>query len=339
MNRRSFLRRLLALTAALNGVAPAAAAAPAPGAQGQEADPTGDSTGGPRGAGSLPRRALGSTGVALPVLALGGYHVGLAAQREGEPAARALIEAALDEGIRFFDTAESYQAGASERLLGEVLADARDEVFLMTKTHAPASRDVDSARRHLERSLERLGTDHLDLWQLHSVKSPEDVDRSFAAETGAMVYLREARATGLTRFIGVTGHVQPQAQLRAVHHHGAGQPFDTMQMPINPIDFHQHSFQGQALPKVVEAGIGLIAMKTSAAGALLEKGVTTIEENLRFVLSLPVSAMVVGMETAAQVRENAAIVRDLGPLDEAEAEALLERIAAKAELSLEWYKS
>jgi len=337
MDRRLFLRRLLALTAGLCAAGPSRASSWGSRGPAQDAVPAGD--GAVPGAQSLPRRALGSTGVDLPVLALGGFHVGLAAQRDGEPAARALIETALDEGIRFFDTAESYQGGASERLLGEVLADARDEVFLMTKTHAPKSRDVESARRHLEGSLERLRTDHLDLWQLHSVKSPEDVDRSFADESGAMAYLREAKATGLTRFIGVTGHVQPEAQLRAVHHHGEGQGFDTMQMPINPIDFHQHSFQLQALPRVVEAGIGLIAMKTSAAGALLQEGVTTIEQNLRFVLSLPVSAMVVGMETAEQVRQNAAIVRDQGPLDEAEAEALLERIASRAELSLEWYKS
>ncbi|MHC5211195.1 MAG: aldo/keto reductase [Planctomycetota bacterium] len=288
----------------------------------------------PAGA-ALPRRRLGRTGEVLPVLGLGGYHLGMAAD---ERAARELVEAALAEGVRFFDTAESYQSGRSERWLGASLADVRGEVFLMTKTHAPETRSAQSARDHLHASLERLRTDRLDLFQLHSVKSVEDVDRAFA-DGGAMEAIFEARDAGLVRFTGVTGHLDPAAHLRALEHWDAGARFDTMQMPINPMDAHQASFQLQVLPGLVERDIGVLAMKTSASGALLRENICTVEECLAYVLGLPVSVAIVGMETPEQVREDAAIVRERGPLDAAGRAALLERIAPRADLRLESYKA
>ena len=125
---------------------------------------------------TLPTRRLGRTGLDVPILALGGHHVGRAAS---ESDARVLVETALDEGIRFFDNAESYQNGKAERWLGAALEGVRSDVMIMTKTHSPRDRSADSARRHLEGSLERLRTDYLDVWQLHSTKSVDDVDRAF----------------------------------------------------------------------------------------------------------------------------------------------------------------
>lgn len=293
------------------------------------------STAGPLSVSSLPTRRLGRTGLQVPILSPGGHHLGLASS---ESEARRIVEAALEEGVRFFDTAESYQRGRSERWLGAALEGVRGDVLLMTKTHSPRDRSAESARRHLEGHLERLRTDYLDLWQLHSIKSAADVDRAFSPG-GAMEYILEAKERGLVRFVGVTGHVTPAAHLRALEHWDRGWRFDTFQFPVNPLDWHQRSFQRALLEEAARRDIGVIAMKTSADGRLLRDGICTIEECLRYVWSLPVSVAVVGMETPELVRRNAEVARRFAALDEVEMQALRERIRLHANLELEWYKS
>ena len=287
------------------------------------------------GPGTLPTRRLGRTELDLPILSLGGSHL---TQASSERAARTLVETALEEGIRFFDTAESYGDGRSERWLGAALrGGTRDSVLLMSKTFAFPERTAESARRHLEGTLERLQTDRLDLWQLHSVRSVEDVDRAFG-KGGAMEYILEAKAQGIARYIGVTGHVFPAAQRRALDYWDRGMRFDAMQMPLNPIDFHQQSFQQEVLPELARRGIGVIAMKTSADGRLIREGICTIAECLRYVWSLPVAVAVVGMERPELVRENARLARAFQPMTAVEVAALRDRIRPRARLDLEWYK-
>lgn len=288
-----------------------------------------------RGASTLPTRRLGRTGLQIPILALGGHHVGRAVS---EAAARVLVETAFDQGIRFFDNAESYQNGKAERWLGAALESVRSDVLIMSKTHSPRDRSADSARRHLEGSLERLRTEYLDVWQLHSTKSVEDVDRAFRAG-GAMEYIMRAKEEGLVRFVGVTGHVTPAAHRRALKYWDEGWQFDTIQFPINPIDYHQRSFQRQVLVDIVARDIGVIAMKTSADGRLLREGICTIEETLRYVWSLPVDVAVVGMERPDLVNQNARIAREFTPMSPAELQALRERIEPETDLTLEWYKT
>jgi aryl-alcohol dehydrogenase-like predicted oxidoreductase len=285
---------------------------------------------------TLPERRLGRTGVTLPILGLGGWHLGDAGS---ERAAHELVETALAEGIRFFDNAESYHGGTSERWLGAALAalGARDQAFLMTKTYDLAHRSRDSAARHLEGGLQRLRTDHLDLWQLHSVRSVDDVDQAFR-RGGAMEYIVDAQRQGVVRYIGVTGHQDPAANLRALHYWDEGIRFDTMQMPLNPLDHHQRSFERQVLPELVKRDIGVIAMKTSADGRLVRSRVCSAAECHRYAWSLPVSIAVVGMETATLVRENAHRAREFDPLSDDERRTLLDRVAPRANLRLEPYK-
>lgn len=286
--------------------------------------------------GTLPTRRLGRTGEELPILGLGGSHLGAAGS---ERAAEALLETALAEGIRFLDNAESYHEGASERWLGLALErlGVRRQVFLMTKTFDLATRSRESAQRHLDGSLARLRTDYLELWQLHSVRTMEDVDRAFAPG-GAMEYIVEMQRQGVVRHIGVTGHQDPAANLRALHWWDEGIQFDTMQMPINPVDHHQSSFERQVLPQLLERDIGVIAMKTSADGRLLRGGVCTAAECHRYAWSLPIAVAVVGMERPELVRENARRARELAPMSEEERRALLERIASRVSPALEPYK-
>ena len=285
---------------------------------------------------TLPERRLGRSGVMLPILGLGGWHLGDAGS---ERAAHDLVEWAIAEGIRFFDNAESYHGGTAERWLGTALASlgARQHVFLMTKTYDLTSRSRESAARHLEGSLRRLRTDHLDLWQLHSVRSVGDVDRAFRPG-GAMEYIVDAQRQGVVRYVGVTGHQDPAANLRALHYWDQGIRFDAMQMPLNPIDHHQRSFERQVLPELVKRDIGVLAMKTSADGRLLRGRVCTPEECHRYVWSLPVSVAVVGMERPALVRENARVARAFSELSDEERGSLLERVAPRTNLRLEPYK-
>jgi uncharacterized protein len=312
VDRRDFSKTLATVTAGLAAVPTRRAAAPGP----------------------LPTRRLGRTDLELPMLALGGFHIG---QAGSERAARRLIDVALEEGIRFLDTAESYQSGTSERWIGSAIRGRRDAVVLMTKTFAFPERTAESARRHLEGSLQRLQTDHLDLWQLHSIRSIEDVDRAFGPG-GAIEYMLAAKARGTVRYVGVTGHAAPPAHARALEYWDRGLRFDAMQLPINPIDYHQQSFQRDVLPHLVERGIGVIAMKTSADGMLLRRQICSIDECLRYVWSLPVSVAVVGMERPELVRQNARLAREFAPMREAELKTLRARLGPQARLELEWYK-
>ena len=282
----------------------------------------------------LPTRPLGATGLDVTILGLGGHHLAVSGS---EGSARRLVETALEEGINFFDTAESYGRGESERWLGAALTGVRQSVVLMTKTYAPDERSAESAKRHLEGSLSRLRTDYLDLWQLHSVRSADDVDRAFGSG-GAMEFITEAKRQGTVRFIGVTGHVTPAAHRRALEYWDRGVRFDVMQMPLNPVDYHQRSFTREVLPMVVERGIGVIAMKTSADGALLREGLATIDECQRYVWSLPVSLAVVGMERPELVRENARRARTFQAMPKTDIAALRARLEPRARLTLEWYK-
>lgn len=276
---------------------------------------------------SLPRRRLGRTGAEVPILGLGGWHVGDAGS---ERAAHQLVEGAFAEGIRFFDNAESYHDGRSERWMGGAIATLgiRKEVFLMTKTFNLGTRSRASAQRHLEGSLARLRTDYLDLWQLHSVRTEADVDRAFAPG-GAMEYLLEMQRQGVVRHVGVTGHQDPAANLRALHWFDRGITFDAMQMPVNPVDYHHRSFQRTVLPELLKRDIGVIAMKTSADGRLLRAGVCSAEECHRYAWSLPVAVAVVGMERLALVRENARRAREFAAMREEEREGLLGRVRGR----------
>jgi uncharacterized protein len=296
---------------------------------------------------SLPRRRLGRTKEDVTLLALGGFHIGWTT----EDLAETTINTALEEGIRFFDTAESYGKGLSEELYGRFLVPrARDEIFLMTKTSA---RDKTTARTHLEDSLRRLKTDRIDLWQMHALKSPDDVEERING--GVLDVLLEARADGRVRHLGFTGHACPYAQKRIMEL--AGDAFSAAQMPVNPVDAaHAHSFTHRALPDATRRGIGIVAMKSLADGRffaskdVLDKRVWTTDEPVvpdfltirdctLFALAQPTSSLVIGAENPSYVRDKAAVARELVSLTPREAQQLTERVRQIADAGIvEYYK-
>lgn len=299
----------------------------------------------------LPMRMLGKSGEKVTCLGLGGYHVGHA---KNTATAQAVIEKALESGIRFFDTAESYQQGESERRYGKYLVPRyRDDIFLMTKSTA---RSADLAREHLEGSLRRLNTDVIDLWQIHALTDPGDADARLAA--GILETALKAQAEGKIRHIGFTGHASPYAHIRMTESNPVIDACTACQMPVNPVDAAApHSFIGKAMPRLLENDIGVLAMKTLADGRFFARkarngdvvwtsdspvvpDVLSVEECTLFALSLPVSVLIVGAEIPEYVADKVAIAKRFAGLSAEKRMALVEKVAAFAEEGkVEYYKN
>jgi aryl-alcohol dehydrogenase-like predicted oxidoreductase len=230
----------------------------------------------------------------------------------GEALGIRLIHAALDRGITFLDNSWDYNKGISELRMGKALAGGRrDRVFLMTKIDGRTRKE---AARQIEESLARLRTDRIDLVQFHEIVRFEDPDRIFARE-GALAAFLEAKQAGKLRYIGFTGHKDPQIHLRMLEvadQHGFH--FDTVQMPVNVMDAHFRSFTQQVVPEAVRRGIGVLAMKTMADGFILKSKTVTPIECLHFAMHQPTSVVITGidrMEVLDQAFEAAASFRPL----------------------------
>ncbi len=302
----------------------------------------------PRTMAEMPTRNLGKTGYKVGIFSLGGQAT-LEKPNQFETAVP-IINRALDLGVNYIDTSSIYGGPErwSEQYVGRVMKTRRSEAFLATKTK---ERTRDGSLRMIEKSLQLLQTDHVDLWQLHDVGLPEDVDAIFA-KGGAMEALLEMKEQKVVRFLGVTGHYRPEALIDAVNRY----PFDTILMAMNAADTHIHSFTAELLPLVVEKQMGIIGMKVPSRGRLLASwtppsldaqrhswegsaiatrpGVMTMKEAMRFTLSHPVSTVIIGCDTIAQLEENVQIAREFTPLSHAQMAALSEAAAPVAEQSL-----
>ncbi len=266
-------------------------------------------------------RELGKTGVHVPIFGLGGAGQTPLSWENREQDAVAIIERALELGIRYFDTAAEY--GPSEDNLGKVLPPHRDKIFLASKT---SKRDRDGAWRELERSLKRLNTNHLDLWQLHHVSSDEQLDTIFS-KSGAIQAVEEAKAQKLIRFVGITGHHEPNFILEGLRRYA----FDTTLIPINAADkHHPRPFISSVLPVAREKGVGVIAMKVPAYGHLFKPGVLDgMHQAMGYTLSQPgVHCCVIAAETVAQLEFNLQVARAFKPLNETALKEIEQRTAS-----------
>ena len=202
----------------------------------------------------IARRPFGRHADLVSIIGLGGYHLGKA--KTMTESVR-IVHEAIDAGINFLDNAWEYHEGESEKRMGRAIEDRRDAVFLMTKvcTHG---RDAKVAMRQLEQSLRRLRTDHLDLWQIHECVYDNDPERHFA--TGGVVEaLDRAKQQGKVRYVGFTGHKDPEIHLRML---SFDFPFDACQLPLNGFDAHFRSFQKRVLPELARRQIAAIGMKS-----------------------------------------------------------------------------
>lgn len=264
-------------------------------------------------------RPFGKTGVAVSALGLGGHHLGSA---EDVTTAIRIVQEAVDGGITFFDNCWEYHRGKSEDWMGQGLRGRRDQVFLMTKvcTHG---RDKALALQMLEQSLNRLQTDHLDLWQIHGVAFENDPEL-FIRPNGAAEALLQAKRDGKVRFLGFTGHKRPAIHMAML---GTGFPFDAVQMPLNAFDATFYSFQAEVVPEARRRGMAVLGMKPmSGAGDAIKNGDITAEAALLYAMSLPVTVTITGMEKLDVLRQNLQIAQNFQPMSDAEMKALAARV-------------
>ena len=272
----------------------------------------------------MPERILGKTGVSVPIFGLGGAGQTPLSWENREAEAVAIIQRALELGIRYFDTASSY--GPSEDYLGKVLPTHRKSLFLASKA---AHRERDGAWSELERSLKRLNTNYLDLWQLHHVSFKEELDIIFSTN-GAIKALEEAKDQKLVRFVGITGHHEPNIIAQGLHCY----PFDTTLVCINAADkHHPRPFIPTVLPVAREKNIGVIAMKIPAYGRLFKPGVLDgMHQAMGYTLSQPgVHSCIIAAETVAQLEANVEVARAFQPLNKTALKEIEQRTAASWE--------
>jgi len=210
--------------------------------------------------------------------------------------------------------------------MGKGLQGRRQQAFLMTKV-CSHGRDKRVALQQLDESLRRLRTDYLDLWQIHEVVYDDDPDRHFAPN-GAADALLEAKKQGKVRFLGFTGHKDPRIHLKMLAHDF---PFDTCQMPLNVFDGTYRSFEQEVLPVLTQRGIAPLAMKSLSGNAEpIKRGVVTVEEALRYVLSLPVASLVSGIDSRQVLQQNLGIMRRFTPMTAVDIQTLRTRMASYA---------
>ena len=263
-------------------------------------------------------RTLGKTGEKVSAIGLCGHHIG----RPKDPAEGIrIIRTALDGGMNFLDNCWDYNDGQSEIRMGDALCDGyRQKAFLMTKFDG---RTKESASRQIDESLKRLQTDHIDLMQYHENIRMEDPDRFFA-KGGALEALMDAKKAGKIRYIGFTGHKDPVVHLRMLDIAAAHDfHFDACQMPLNVMDAHFRSFADQVLPRLVQQGIGVLAMKSMGDGNVLKSGSVTAIECLHYALNLPTSVVITGCEKMEILDQAFDAARTFKPMTSAQVAALV----------------
>jgi aryl-alcohol dehydrogenase-like predicted oxidoreductase len=273
--------------------------------------------------GQLERRSLGRTGEKLSVLGFGGVVV---MNVTAEQAAQS-VRLAIDRGVNYFDVAPSY--GNAEEMLGPALEPFRKDVFLACKT---GERRREGAEKELARSLQRLRTDHFDLYQLHHVTTLDEVETIFGAG-GAIEALEAARKAGRVRYLGFSAH-SVEAALALMERFS----FDTILFPVNFRMWSTGSFGPQVLDKAREKGLGILALKAMANRAVPEGQPKPVEKcwyeplterdlaylGLRFTLAHPVTAAIPpGNEGLFAMALD--LAREISPLRPEEADELKRR--------------
>jgi uncharacterized protein len=278
----------------------------------------------PSASADIPTRVLGKTGVRVTAIGLGGARLPMLSDDD----AVRLVDAVYDAGINFFDTARSYTDGQSERVYGRALQGKRKKIFLTSKS---TERSRAGAERELGETLGHLKTDYLDLWQIHGVSTMEEVEQIFGP-AGALEAFVRAKKDGKARFIGFTGHHDPEVHLAMLERFD----FDTILMPLHPADPHYLSFEKRVLARAAEKNLGITAMKVTGNAMLLRA--VTVDECLRYVLSLPVTTAIMGCTTPGQLEDNLRVARGFTPLSEEERKAILAKSDHVKGPALEYWK-
>lgn len=256
---------------------------------------------------AIQKRILGKTGYEATIMGLGGE--GVLRTFGYDRDAYTLINRAIDLGINYFESARAYSG--SETYYGASLKERREKVFLTSKSHG---RSREEAHAHLAETLSNMRTDYLDLWQVHDVRTQQDIARIFGPG-GAIEAFDEAKRKGSVRFVGVTGHHDPSILSQCLELYD----FDTVLLPVNPAEPHRQSFIEEVIPQAVAKNMGIIGMKIYFRGfAQKVPGYTSMERYFNFALSQSVTLAVIGCDNLAQLNENVAFAESfqMMPIDE-----------------------
>lgn len=275
--------------------------------------------------GPIPKRILGKTGLRVTQLGLGGGSPIASDDPKKHEEILEFIRTAVDMGINYIDTAAAY--GPSEEKIGEALdPETRKSLIIATKT---GDRTYDGCMRLLERSLKRLQTDYIDIWQLHHPEHEEEVEK-ISSSKGAMKALNEAKERGLVRYIGLTGHYDPKPLKTLINRFD----FDTALITLNPADVHKHSFKEELLPLAVEKELGIIGMKITCLGRIFHPGkLNSMKEALYYTLSLPIATAIVGHNNLDQLYENILLAQNFEQLSASEMKELEDKTKSYAHLA------
>ena len=252
-------------------------------------------------AGEIPKRTFGKTGEKLTLIGPAGGRFAMC----GFEDAKAIVRRAFELGVNYYDNARAYWGGRSEEVFGEVLAPVRKQVFITTKS---AKYTKEGAQADLEASLKALKTDYIDLWQVHQVGEMSEVEQVFGPN-GSLEVFEAAKKAGKVRFIGFTGHRDPNVHLEMLKRYTK---WDTILMPLNPADPAYLSFEKMVLPVAVERGMGIQGMKSTANSRILHS--IPLRECLGYVLSLPVHVVAMGATTLGQIEDDVRVAKQFQPL-------------------------
>jgi aryl-alcohol dehydrogenase-like predicted oxidoreductase len=273
--------------------------------------------------GPIPKRPLGKTGLKVTILGMGGESA--LKIPNGEAEAIELLQTAYKLGINYFDTASSYDY--SEERIGKALSGVRKKIIIATKAE---ERTRDGAWRELETSLNRLKTDYIDIWQVHHIDDSEEV-RTLMGPDGAIEAFKEAREQGIVRYIGLTGHYDPSPLLEALKEF----KYDTTLLSLNAADVHQKSFIKRVLPEVSKQNLGIVGMKICCRGRLFDPThLNNMKDAMSYVLTLPVSCVIIGHDNVHQLIENVKIAQEFQPLTRNQMDDVEEKTESYAHLAL-----
>jgi predicted aldo/keto reductase-like oxidoreductase len=285
----------------------------------------------------MPMRTLGKTGAKVSVIAFGSGSRWLA-YKEEDKALDAMTKA-LDAGVTYIDTAFAYGNGQSETWVGKLMPARRQSVFLATKVSV---RPGDDAMRSIEGSLRRLNTDHVDLLHIHDLKTAEDL-AAVEAKGNVLDVIHKMRDQKVARFIGITSHTDPSVLKTALERHD----FDCTQMALNAAkagmakgisgfgEVHEHSFETLALPVANRKQMGVIAMKIFAQEQIVGKA--PVKDLIRYSLSLPVTACVLGMPKLEFIEENLSVAKAFRPMSRQEMNGVSGKLVAEHKARLDAY--
>ncbi len=259
-------------------------------------------------------RPLGKTGQEIPLFSLGGASIG---KQESEEKSLEIINYAIDMGVKYIDTAPRYVNGLSEIYIGKVMKTRRNEVFLATKSH---DFTYDGTMRLVKQSLQRLQTDHIDLYQHHGVFYDYQL-KTILSDNGALRALRELKEKKIVRYIGITSH-SPRILLKALEL----DVYDCMQIIVNPArkSMLDREYFDEFMKKAQEKGVGVIAMSIAGSGALLKKNLK-MEELMNYAWSYPVTTAVIGITETWQIDENVKAAANFRKLSDVEKQCLEEK--------------